>query len=103
MFTFSGLRSDLVGVTMFPAMLNNRSDAQLVAEEISGDLCQVQIPPAKRILLLFWGVFGELVIFLGWGSVAAPSSSSFSALTGCAARPRMTASSSIIIFNSLTF
>ena len=31
MFTLSGLRQDLLGVTMFPDVLNRRSDAALVA------------------------------------------------------------------------
>ena len=31
MFTLSGFREDLLGVTIFPEVLNNRSDAELVA------------------------------------------------------------------------
>ena len=31
MFTLSGFREDLLGVTIFPEVLNNRPDAELVA------------------------------------------------------------------------
>ena len=31
MFTLSGFREDLLGVTIFPEVLNNHSDAELVA------------------------------------------------------------------------